>query len=69
MATMSYSLNQNCQWCNQPLFGVQSSSNCPVHVLCNKCKINNRSCQSVCPCCWYLNATEFISKNYICPGQ
>ncbi|CAF2756279.1 unnamed protein product [Rotaria sp. Silwood2] len=67
MASNSYTQNQSCQWCNQPLIGSQQLQNCTSHIICNKCKINNRSCQSACPCCWYLNGTEFISKNNICP--
>ncbi|CAF3418681.1 unnamed protein product [Rotaria socialis] len=66
MAT-NYVQNQSCQWCNQPLIGSQKLSNCTNHIICNKCKINNRSCQSACPCCWYINVSEFISKNTICP--
>ncbi|CAF4029128.1 unnamed protein product [Rotaria magnacalcarata] len=67
MATNSYVQNQSCQWCNQPLIGSQKLSNCTNHIICNKCKINNRSCQSACPCCWYINGSEFISRNTICP--
>ncbi|CAF3772146.1 unnamed protein product [Rotaria sp. Silwood1] len=67
MASNSYLQNQSCQWCNQPLISSQQLPNCTTHIICNKCKINNRSCQSVCPCCWYINGTEFVSKNNICP--
>lgn len=67
--TTIYSANQQCQWCNQPLIGASQLSNCTVHVICNKCRINARSCQSPCPCCWYTNGTDFIHKNNICSGQ
>ena len=59
---------QNCLWCSQPLIGIQQLPNCSKHNVCNKCKIINRSCQSTCPCCWYENGSEFVTKNNICPG-
>jgi hypothetical protein len=68
MATASYPSMPNCQWCSQPLIGIQQLPNCTKHIICNKCKINNRSSQSPCPCCWYTNGTEFVTKTNICPG-
>lgn len=69
MAAASYPTNQLCQWCSQPLIGFQQSRICDRHAICNKCIINKRSSQSACPCCWYENGLNFVSKNSICPGQ
>jgi hypothetical protein len=42
--------------------------NCVHHNICNKCKINKRSCQSACPCCWYTNGSTYLSLYNICAG-
>jgi hypothetical protein len=68
MATVFYPTNQICEWCSQPLIGIQQLSICTNHNICNKCKINKRSCQSMCPCCWYINGSMFLSTNNICAG-
>ncbi len=68
MATALNQSNSICQWCNQPLISVQQSPICINHNICNKCKINKRSCQSACPCCWYTNGLIFLSTNNICAG-
>lgn len=57
-----------CQWCSQVLLGVQQLSNCSNHRICNKCRINKRTCQSACPLCWYTNGTIFLYTNNFCAG-
>lgn len=68
MATASQQSDQICQWCTQTNITMQQIQNCSIHKICNKCKINNRTCQSACPCCWYLNGTSLLSSMNVCTG-
>lgn len=68
-APVSHSMSKRvCQWCSQQVFDKQKPENCG-HFICNKCVLNDRSCQSNCPCCWYLNSEQFIHDNKICAGK
>ncbi|CAF1214587.1 unnamed protein product [Adineta steineri] len=67
MATISYASNQICLWCSQPLIHLQQTKICEKHIICDKCTIKNRTCQSSCPCCWYDNGTNYVSTYNLCP--
>lgn len=59
---------QNCEWCNQQRINPHTTINCK-HKICDQCILNDKSCQSNCPLCWYNNSGVFIYHNKICSGK
>ncbi len=62
------SSDQYCQWCTQRVFDRPKAINCE-HIICQKCILLDKICQSSCPYCWYIHAEQFIYKNKICSGK
>ncbi|CAF1323304.1 unnamed protein product [Rotaria magnacalcarata] len=58
-------MNSLCEWCDSQPAGSQVTNNCQ-HKLCCKCIIDDKTCQSNCPMCWYTNGSKFIRNNKIC---
>ncbi len=69
VAHSSYSSSkQCCQWCTQQVSDRPKAIDCE-HIVCQKCILLDKSCQSSCPCCWYRHAEQFIHENKICSGE
>jgi hypothetical protein len=65
---MHSSSRQTCEWCKQASMVTPQKMRCG-HSICDKCILNDKKCQSACPCCWYMNGTRFTQENKICSGK